>query len=406
MCLVWRAQGVRRDEQLAGDLRPAQLAGEQPQDLELPVAQRVHRGGPVSRSRRRGRRADAIRWARAAADARHVWTSRSNASSQPPSSRKSRRTPLVPAPRPRQRPGSSTAPSRCPCASCASAGASGSRARSRRGPRRLGRVVQPVQQPGPPGRRPPSPGRSRCCAMSRRTSVRWSNSLRYLASSVADTPRSRAQSAASDSLPCRIRILALIAAMGRTSGKKPGRNSSSAWSRSATASSGSPSALGDPSPWPRTTGNAVSVIDNGRRGRRRSRECRLALSSSPTSTSISLIPTCRSTVARAYASPCGFGPLAGRAGRASVPCAGARPRATCRRERTVLLSSSTSVAGGVQARHRLRERLQSARHVAFAQAARPRNPAAPPRARWSSGRARSSARRACAPPCPAMSPRA
>ena len=53
---------------------------------------------------------------------------------------------------------------------------------------------------------------------------------------------------------------------------------------------------------------------------------------------------------------------------------------------TVLLSSSSEVAGGVQARHRLRERLQGADTSPVAHAASPRNPSAPPRARWSSGR--------------------
>ena len=47
MCLVWGTRGVVRDEQIAGDLRPAQLTVEQPGHLKLPVAPQPHHRGAL-----------------------------------------------------------------------------------------------------------------------------------------------------------------------------------------------------------------------------------------------------------------------------------------------------------------------------------------------------------------------
>ena len=80
---------------------------------------------------------------------------------------------------------------------------------------------------------------------------------------------------------------------------------------------------------------------HGRRARRRSRGARLALSRSPTSTSISLSPTCRSAVARATRSPCASASCSAPCVRAGVPCSGRPAASHMSASTTVLLSSST-----------------------------------------------------------------
>ena len=206
--------------------------------------------------------------------------------------------------------------------------------------------------------------------------------------------------------PCAIQIRALIAAMGRTSGKKPGRYSCSAWSRRSTASSGSPSASASSA-----HGHEPPVA--------RSRSSRPGLPSARGGLEVlgwALVEVSGFDVDLAQPHVQVGGrpatrrraprPAAARAGRAGAPCSAGRPRATCRRASTVLLSSSTRLPAACRLRHRLRERLQRARSRRRPPTRRGRGTR--PRRRGRDGRRGrpGRARAGRVPPCPATSPRA
>ena len=180
-------------------------------------------------------------------------------------------------------------------------------------------------------------------------------------SPVAETPRSRAQSAASVSLSCPIQILALIAGMGRTSGKKPGRNSSSALPSSATASSGSPSARAS---------SAIATYH---------RYCRSLVTATVGEGRGDLeVPPCAIEIAgldfdlaqtHVQVGGCPGQPPIGGLGavqrtRVEPSCrTGSTRRHPHVRENACAAELVDQVPGRVQARHRLAERLQRGRHV-------------------------------------------